>query len=38
MRKCREERLMGVILGKDFQEMESSMEIVSFRRGRELDV
>lgn len=38
MRKCREERLMGVTLGKDFQEMKSSMEIVSFRRGRELDV
>lgn len=38
MRKCREERLMGVVLGKDFQEMESSMEILSFRRGRELDV
>lgn len=38
MRKCREERLMGAILGKDYKEMKSSMEIVSFRRGRELDV
>lgn len=38
MRKCREDRLMGVTLRKDYKEMESSMEIVSFRRGRELDV
>lgn len=38
MRKCREERLMGVTLGKDFQEMKSSVEIVSIRKDKRIDV